>query len=278
MSKVASQHGTANSGIFRRPRVNVRVKRVEDLPTFVTNHKTFPSPMRPRGANFSQTRCASADGGTMLDVSPLNQVLEYAGEYVRVQAGMRVGQLVRTLSERGLELPLTPEIGNISAGALATSVLPQPSFEDSCAHMAACVAAVKLVTPSGHFLTVTERDPDLMRTLRSSFGLLGIAYEVILRVRDLTPVKIDYQSHTLKEFTARFADITSTPGALRLYMYPFSDRITVERRTRDEEASISRSGMWNIRSAVMRNVLPAFGSSVGSGPCRQRSTGPRAAS
>ena len=42
-------------------------------------------------------------------------------------------------------------------------------------------------------MTVTERDRDLMRVLRSSFGLLGVVHEVVLRVQPLTPVKIDYQ-------------------------------------------------------------------------------------
>jgi len=51
---------------------------------------------------------------------------------------------------------------------------------------------------------------------------------------------------------------------LRLHISPFNDRITVERRTLDESTSLSRSGIWQIRNSVMRNVLPAFGSTVGS--------------
>src|SRR5882762_3547717 len=87
---------------------------------------------------------------------------------------------------------------------------------------------------------------------------------VVLRVRPLTPVKIDYQVLSLKEFAGRFSSIINAPGALRLHISPFNDRITVERRTLDESASLSRSGIWQIRNSVMRNVLPAFGSTVGS--------------
>ena len=46
-----------------------------------------------------------------------------------------------------------------------------------------------------------------MRVLRSSFGLLGIVHEVVVRVRPLTPVKIDYQVMALKEFSSRYAGI-----------------------------------------------------------------------
>ena len=38
----------------------------------------------------------------------------------------------------------------------------------------------------------------------------------------------------------------------------------MERRTLDETASVNRSGIWQIKKSVMRNVLPAFGSTVGS--------------
>jgi FAD/FMN-containing dehydrogenase len=111
---------------------------------------------------------------------------------------------------------------------------------------------------------VTDKERDLMRVLRSSFGLLGVVHEVVVRVRPLTPVKIDYQVMTLKEFAARYPKLISAPGALRLHVSPFHDRITIERRLLDESAEINRSGIWQIKKSVMRNVLPAFGSTVGS--------------
>ena len=69
------------------------------------------------------------------------------------------------------------------------------------AQLSSCISEVKLITPQGKQMNVTDRERDLMRVLRSSFGLLGIVHEVVVRVRPLTPVKIDYQVMTLKEFT-----------------------------------------------------------------------------
>ncbi|MFO1465095.1 MAG: FAD-binding oxidoreductase [Steroidobacteraceae bacterium] len=241
----------------------LRAKRAEDIPAILQNRKSYPSPLRPMGADYSQTRCVGGDGGTTLDTQNLNRIIEIEGNLVRAQAGVRVGDLVRTLAERGLELPLTPEIANISLGAIATTTLPQASLADGMAQMSSCVSAISLVSPQGKVMTVTEREPDMMRVLRSSFGLLGVACEVVLKLRDMVPVKIAYQSHSVREFAARFSSIVSEPGAIRLQLFPFSDRITVERRVPDEEASISRSGIWQIRNSVMKNVLPAFGSSVG---------------
>jgi FAD/FMN-containing dehydrogenase len=130
--------------------------------------------------------------------------------------------------------------------------------------MSSLVKELKLITPHGKAMTITERNADLLRVLSSSFGLLGVVHEAVLRVQPLTPVKIDYQVLSLKEFAARFSALVNAPGALRLHISPFNDQITVERRTLDEAASISRSGIWQIKKSVMRNVLPAFGSTVGS--------------
>jgi FAD/FMN-containing dehydrogenase len=256
--------GADASGLHRRARLVLQPKGVEEIPGILAKPKTYPTPVRVLGADYSQTRCVGGDGGTTLDTATLDKILEFGADTVRAQAGVRVGTLVRALAERGLELPLTPEIGNISLGAVAVTTLPQPSDSVGLAQMSSCVTELKLITPQGKFMTVTEANRDLMRVLRSSFGLLGVVHEVVLRVRPMTPVKIDYQVMSLKEFAARFTDMVGAPGALRLHMSPFNDRITVERRTLDEEGSVTRSGIWQIRNSVMRNVLPAFGSTVGS--------------
>jgi len=262
--KVNRSPGADASGLFRRPRLVLRAKRFEDIPAILANTKSYPTPVRMVGADYSQTRCVGGDGGTTIDTSGLDKILEFGETTVRAQAGVRVGTLARALAERGQELLLTPEMGNISVGAAAVTTCPQASFTDGLAQLSSLVTELKLLTPQGKQITVRERDRDLMRVLRSSFGLLGVVHEVALRVQPLTPVKIDYQVQTLKEFSARFATLAASPGAVRLHISPFNDRIIVERRTLDETANMTRSGIWQIRNSVMRNVLPAFGSTVGS--------------
>ena len=264
VSKVTRPNGADSSGIHRRPRLVLKLKRFEDLPSVLAKTKSYPTPVRMVGADYSQTRCVGGDGGTTVDTGALDKILEFGENFVRAQAGVRVVALVQALAERGLELPLTPEMGQISLGAVAVTTLPQASYEAGLAQLSTCVTEMKLITPQGKQMVVTEREKDLMRVLRSSFGLLGVVHEVVLRVRPITPVKIDYQVWPLKEFTARFNSVVNAPGALRLHISPFTDKITVERRTRDESASVTRSGIWQIRNSVMRNVLPAFGSTVGS--------------
>jgi FAD/FMN-containing dehydrogenase len=264
VNKVIDPHGADSSGMYRRPRLVMRLKRFEDIPILLSKIRNYPTPVRVFGADYSQTRCVGGDGGTTVDTTALDRILEYGENSVRAQAGVRVGTLVKALAERGLELPLTPEMGQISLGAVALTTLPQASYGVGLAQLSSCVTEMKVITPQGKQMIVTERERDLMRVLRSSFGLLGIVHEIVLRVRPLSAVKIDYQVLSLKEFGARFSSIVNAPGALRLHVSPFHDRITVERRTLDETSAVSRSGIWQIQNSVMRNVLPAFGSTVGS--------------
>ena len=242
----------------------MKARRAEDLPSILRDPKQFPTPVRIVGGDYSQTRCVGGDGGTTVNLSSLDKIVEFGETEVRAQAGVRIGTLARALAERGQELPLTPEMGHMTVGAVAVTTLPQASYEAGAAQLSSLVTELKLITPQGKQMTITERNADLKRVLCSSFGLLGVVSEAVLKVQPLTPVKIDYEVLTLKEFAARFSRIVSAPGALRLHISPFNDQITVERRTLDESASINRAGIWQIRKSVMRNVLPAFGSTVGS--------------
>src|ERR1700730_3929877 len=216
VSKVTRSPGADSSGVYRRPRLVLRAKRFEDIPAILANRKTYPTPVRMVGADYSQTRCVGGDGGTTVDTSGLDKILEYGETTVRAQAGVRSGPLSRSVDERGQELLRTPEMGNISVGALAVTTCPQPSHSAGLAQLSSLVTELKLITPPGKLMTVHEYKSDLMRVLRSSFGLLGVVQEVVLRVQPMTPVKIDYHVHSLKDFTARFSSIVAAPGALRL--------------------------------------------------------------
>lgn len=262
--KVDDLPGMEPADTYRRARLTLRARRYEDIATILTKPKTYPTPVRMVGADYSQTRCVGGDGGTTVDTSALDKIIEFGESTVRAQAGVRVGTLIRALAERGQELPLTPEMGHISLGAMAVTTCPQASHIAGTSQLCSLVAEIKLITPQGNEVTVLEHERDVMRMLRSSFGLLGVAHEVVLRVQPMIPVKIDYQELSLKEFSARFSAIITAPGALRLHISPFNDQIIVERRVLDDSASISRSGIWQIRNSVMRNVMPAFGSTVGS--------------
>src|ERR1700728_5170967 len=108
VAKVGRSRGsdTSASELYRRPRLVMRARRAEDIPALLLDAKQFPTPVRIVGGDYSQTRCVGGDGGTTVNLMPLDKILEYEETTVRAQAGVRVGTLVRALAERGQELAL----------------------------------------------------------------------------------------------------------------------------------------------------------------------------
>ncbi|HKE45811.1 MAG TPA: FAD-binding protein [Steroidobacteraceae bacterium] len=248
--------------VVTRPRVIVRPKRVEDIQTILENSKAFPSPVRAIGANYSQTRCGVADGGTIVEMAAMNRILEITDRHVRVQAGTPLIDVATALEQQGLQLPVNPDLGNLTMGAAALAPNKDSSMAGEIGQLSSALKEVKLVLPNGKSVTVNESQADLLKLMRSSYGLTGIAHELTFRVVPLRAVRLDYESYSLEAFTREFPALSAMDAGLKFYLMPFRDRVTVEFRSYDEEAPTSRSGIWSIRKSVMTNVLPAFGSTV----------------
>ncbi len=86
VSKVTRSPGADSSGIYRRPRLVLKIKRFEDIPIVLGKHKSYPTPVRIVGADYSQTRCVGGDGGTTVDTGALDKILEF-GRHLRAGAG-----------------------------------------------------------------------------------------------------------------------------------------------------------------------------------------------
>lgn len=250
--------------VVTRPRVIVRPKRVEDVQTILENVKAFPSPVRAIGSNYSQTRCGVADGGTIIDMTAMNRVLDINDHWVRVQAGAQFIDVAAALEQRGLQLPVNPDLGNLTMGAAGVAATKDSSMPAQSGQLSSCLKEVKLVLPSGKTLTINESQTDLLKLARSSYGLLGVAYELTFKVVPLRAVRLDYETYTLEAFAREFPSLLDLPAGLKFYLLPFRDRVTVEFRSYDDEPLTSRSGIWSIRKSVFTNVLPAFGSTVSS--------------
>src|ERR1700759_724859 len=139
VNKVTDPRGADSSGIYRRPRLVLRLKRVEDLPSLLEKSKSYPTPIRMVGADYSQTRCVGGDGGTTVETDGLDRILEFGETTVRAQAGVRLSALGQALAERAQDRALTPEMGNISCGAAAVTTLPQPSYRAGEAQVSSLV-------------------------------------------------------------------------------------------------------------------------------------------
>ncbi len=144
-------------------------------------------PIRPQGAGTAATDCNKSHGGTILHLSGLDRIVhvDNYNHTVTAQAGVRLYALSEALAEYGLELIGCHEmVGRTLGGAIAAPCMGA-SIGDLSGSFASQVISLKLVTGSGKPMTVHAEQRNLMCTMRSSYGLLGVIVEATLKVRPI---------------------------------------------------------------------------------------------
>lgn len=245
--------------IVSYPEVVIVAKSVEDIIKILKDKKKYPSPVRAVGSNHSTTRCATADGGTVVDMTQMNQILDFDSETVTAQAGALYIDVAEELEKQGLQFFVNVELGNLTIGSASCGGTKDASMPGEFGQVCSYAVAFKLVTPSGEILEVTENDPELLKIMRSSYGLLGIIYEVTFKVQKIRPMSVYHESYSLDEFINRLPELTSRGESMMLYLFPFLNRVSVEYRKYTDDTRFSKRFIWSFRNWVWANLAPSFG-------------------
>jgi FAD binding domain len=242
-----------------RPRVVAVPENVEDLVEILSDEVRFPSPVRPAGSMHSTARMNGDDGGTMVDMKAMNRILHFTGDTVTVEAGVTHIVLAAALKERGLQPYITTEIGNVTLGAMATAATKDSSFPDEFGQVSSYVSGVRLVAPDGSLRELNERDhPEEMRLIRSSYGLLGIVYEVTIKVRPTTALAVRHYSLDLQSFRKNFSAYKARGYAVMYYIFPYVKRVLVELRKYNPGVEPNSRYRWVYRNRFWRKYGPAI--------------------
>ena len=103
------------------------------------------------------------------------------------------------------------------------------SFSGEFGQVGSYNTGVKMVFPSGYLLEVIQdQDPQLMHILRSSYGQLGIVYEVTYRIKPRTPMHVHHTIYSLQDFLAALPDLQALGYSMMFYMFRAVDKIMVE--------------------------------------------------
>src|SRR5579862_1389429 len=174
--------------IVSHPAVVVDANSVDDIVRVLKDQNAYPSPVRAVGSNHSTAACGVADGGTLIRMK-MNRILNIGTDSVTVEAGAVHLAMAKALEAKGLQFYVNTEIGNLSAGSAAIAGTKDASFPGEYGQVGSYITGVKMVLPSGDLFEVTEeKQPDLMKQVRSSYGTFGIVYEVTYRIKPLTPM------------------------------------------------------------------------------------------
>ena len=164
------------------PAVTVQANAQQDLQVLL-DWKNYPSPVRPIGSGSSTTRCITANGGTQLDLSAMNRVLKIEKDTVTVQPGISLPDLAEVLAEEGLELIGGFDLASRTVGGAVCAAGLEASMAGDVSQFASYAVQLKVLSPSGKRFVVSERTKSLLALMRLSYGLLGVIYEITLRVR-----------------------------------------------------------------------------------------------
>lgn len=238
------------------PKVLVTPKSADDLVEIMKDETRFPAPVRPAGSMHSTARM-NGDSGTMVDMKAMNRIIEIGSDTVTVEAGATFITVAKELQTHGKQFYVMTEIGNVTLGAMATAATKDSSFPSEYGQVSSYVTAIRYVTPQGEIRTITEKDnPDEMVLMRSSYGLLGIAFEITLRVRPTQALWLRHRSLSLAQFRARFPEYKQDSCAVMYYIFPYEKRVVVELKKDNPADKPSQRHRWQYRNRFWRKYDP----------------------
>ncbi len=263
--KVENWKGT----ISYHPHSVEKVTAVEDIVRIVRDTTRYPSPVRAKGSHHSTTKCIVAEGGTVLDMTAMNRTLHIDKEQMTItmEAGKLHLDAARELEAAGLQFYVNVEIGNMTVGSGACCGTKDASYFSGGAwefgQVASYVVGMKLVQADGSILEVTEEsDPELMVLLRSSYGMLGVVYEVTFKVKPLQAMKFEHRAYLVDEFADKLDSLVKQDKSMMLYLFPFRNRVVVEYRSDGEGSPRSGTWQWAMRNYSWKTISPAWGKVV----------------
>lgn len=236
--------------------LRARPRNVEQIIEVLTDRKRFPSPVRPRGADSSATRCAKVHGGTVLDMTGMNRVVRLDRKFVTVEAGMRLRDLVRFLAERKLELLATDEQLDRSVGGIVSSSSLCSSTAMDEPNLAASLCALSLVTPGGRVLDFDAGKPEMLELLRQSCGLMGVIHTVTLRIRPQTLYTVRHGKMGFAELAKLVPQLATAKAGVKIFLLPFRDRAFVELRDAGLNGRRPRKAAWQFGDWLTNKLLP----------------------
>ena len=246
------------------PRVVVQATSVDDIVRILKDPVKYPSPVRAVGSNHSTAPVGVAEGGTLIEMSGMNRILEIGKDTVTVQAGAIAIEIAHELQKHGLQFYVNTEIGSLSVVSAACAGTKDASMPGEFGQVGSYITRIKMVLPSGELLEISEADqPELMQKVRSSYGTFGIVYEATYAVKPIVPMAVRHETFTLKDFLERLPELKTSGEALMYYMFPFEDLITVEFRHYNPGAKGKPDRhVWPLRNYMWATAGPLFCSQV----------------
>jgi FAD/FMN-containing dehydrogenase len=215
-------------------------------------------PIRPKGAGTSATDCNIASSGTSIDTTRLNRIvhIDSYNHTVTAEAGVRLGELIAALADEGLEL-----IGNFDqtertlGGAIAAPCMG-PGIGGQASLLSTQVIGIKAVLASGKVMNISHTQRHLLSAFRLSYGMLGVLYEVKLKVRPIITFTASHRSMDIDTFSRVAERLAKGDVGLKFYLMPYKNHVYLDLRHYEACSGSAYSVPWKLKDWGESTVLP----------------------
>ena len=183
-----------------RPERVVRPRDLAALQAFVrgTTPEEARRPLKVVGGRYSLSSVAlPSREAVVLDLGHLDTIGVPRDGQITVGAGATLRALLDVLRSAGLQTGVVPLAGNFTLGAICGTPFYESSVHTGThAYFSTDVLEYKLVLADGSLRTVAGED-ELAFFLRTHQGLLGIVYEITLRVYPLQMHRVRFGTRSV---------------------------------------------------------------------------------
>jgi L-gulonolactone oxidase len=261
-------HGFRDTGRLDRRPARPGVQTPTNLARLMQNLDSDANtalPLRPKGAGSSSTDCNVAAYGTVINTIGLDQIVHIDAYKLTVtaQTGVRLGKLISELAAEGLELIGNFEQTERTIGGAISSPCMGPGIGDKASMLSTQVVSLKVVTASGKLMKVNDTQPHLLNAFRLSYGMLGIIYEVTMRVRPIMNFAASHRSMDVDTFADISDRLDDGNVGLKFYLMPYRNHVYLDLRHYDEDPGSTFNAPWKIKDWGESTVLPNVFKSLG---------------
>jgi hypothetical protein len=255
-----------DGSITTTPKQLVSPKTVQEIQAVLKDSATYPSPVRAKGSYHSLTPCVSSDGGTIVDMSNMTQIIsiDAANSTFTAQGGLQFIEASKALRAKGLQFMTNIEIGNMTLGAAACCHSKDALDGIEFGQVSSYLLGVKWVTPSGELMEASAAvNSDLLPLMRSSYGLAGIVYEVTFRIKPIEALHFTYVPRPLDQLTQAEVDtFLSAEGLIcwtvqRTCIFQTRQKVADPNILSSLQAAVRRR-LWNFGDANAGHIVDEF--------------------
>jgi FAD/FMN-containing dehydrogenase len=255
-----------DGSIVTSPQQVVFPETVEEIQAILRDATRYPSPVRAMGSYHSLTPCVSSNG-TVVRMSRMTKIIDIdiAANTFTAQAGLEVIDASKALRAQNVQFMLNIEIGNMTLGSASCCHTKDALDGIEFGQVSSYVTGMKWVAPNGELGEASETtNPELLRRMRSSYGLCGIVYEVTFRIKPIEALHFSYLPRPVEELTQEEVDalLDKSEGIVcwtigRTSIFQQRQHIPEPGILASLQAAVRRR-LWNFTGAHIGHVIDAF--------------------